>query len=429
MSQISATHGHDDHGGHHGGHSSGRALATDNIYAPEFARPLSMALIGLGVFGILGCVAFGLMASDKGGIAVDVLRRHGAAAFHVGAIIALGLTLGPLGIIMIFNQVAAGWAVTIRRQLENMAAMTPVAVVMALISAAIGPWTGLWHWMHIHDDLGAKGLFLNTPFFYARVVLYAVVWIWLSARLNGLSRTQDASGDKSLSAKAKFTSAYGLLMFALSVAFGGFDLVMTLDHHWFSTMFPIYFFAGNMIASLSLTAILLALLRGHGKMDGLATPEHFHDLGKLMLGFTVFWAYIAFSQYFLIWYAAIPEETAWFEVRLTNGWENFGKILMFGHFVGPFLVLLFRKVKRTSTLLALVGLWQLGLHALDIFWQIRPDIYKGLGTMGLSWVDVAGLLGCPCLILGLLLMKVRAGPLIPIKDPLLHEALEHKNYV
>jgi len=429
VSQVSVGHSGGHAGGPHGhGVDQRKLLSQENIYAPDFARPLSMGLIALGVIGIVGCLAFGLMATATGQVSVETLRRHAAASFHVGAIIALGLTLGPLGIIMILHQVAAGWAVSVRRQLENMAAMMPYAILMVAISAGLGPVTHLWHWMHA-DDLGNKALFLNYPFFYVRLAVYFAVWFLLSWRLNSLSREQDATGDKWLTNRAKFTSAWGLLAFALSVAFGGFDLVMMIDHHWFSTMFPVYFFAGNMIASLSLLAVVLALLRASGKLEGIVTSEHFHDLGKLMLGFTVFWAYIAFSQYFLIWYAGIPEETAWYGVRLSHGWMTFAKILMFGHFVAPFLVLLFRATKRVPMLLALVGCWQLIMHALDIFWQIRPDVYNNAGVMGLSWVDIAGVIGAPFLVLGLLLMKVRSGILIPLKDPRLPEALGHKNYV
>jgi hypothetical protein len=396
MSQIAASHSHDH--GHGDGHGVDRAkvLSQENIYAPEFGRGLSLGLLILGILGMLGCLAFGLMASP-GAVKTETLVRQAAAAYHVGAVIALGFTLGPLGIVMILHQVAAGWSVTLRRQIENMAAMVPYAVGLVWISAVLGPFTHLWHWMHVPTELGVKGAFLNPAFFYVRLFIYSLVWIFLSSRLNQLSRQQDITGDKWLSNKAKFTSAFGLLLFALSVAFGGFDLVMTLDYHWFSTMFPVYFFAGNMITALSLTAVVLFLLRSHGKLKGLITSEHFHDLGKLMLGFTVFWAYIAFSQYFLIWYAGIPEETAWFNARLTGGWDTIAKLMMFGHFVGPFLVLLFRATKRTPALLALVGLWQILMHCTDIFWQIRPDIYKEITphTMGLAWVDLAGHQGPP----------------------------------
>jgi hypothetical protein len=275
--------------------------------------------------------------------------------------------------------------------------------------------------------LNHKRAFLNIPVFVGSVVFYGLVWFYLSRRLNTLSRTQDQTGDRWLTNKAKFTSAWGLLAFGLTCAFASFHLVKALDYHWFSTMFGVYFFAGNMISSLALMALLFALIRGSGKLEGLVTSEHFHDLGKLMLGFTVFWAYIAFSQYFLIWYANLPEETGWFRIRSVHGWETFGTILMFGHFIAPFLVLLFRGTKRSPFLLATVAIWLIAMHAIDVFWQIRPIVYPD--KMGLSWVDLAGLLGPLALFFGLLLKKVGQGPLIPIKDPRLTEALEHKNYV
>jgi hypothetical protein len=298
----------------------------------------------------------------------------------------------------------------------------------------------LFHWMDksTWDDpiLRHKWLYFFTSdgtipwFFYGRFVLYAVVWIYLARRLFSLSRTQDVTGDKWLTNKAKFTSAWGLLAFALTVAFAGFDLLKSLDYHWFSTMFGVYFFAGNMIAGLGLMAIVFSLIRSSGKLKGLVTAEHFHDLGKLMLGFTVFWAYIAFSQYFLIWYANIPEETAWIHARQQQAWEKVGLVMMFGHFLGPFLVMLFREVKR-SLFLGVMGTWMLAMHCVDIFWVVRPIpfITDPVDKVHFSWIDVAGVLGPLFLFLGLLIFRIGRGPLIPIKDPLLPEAAQHKNYV
>jgi hypothetical protein len=433
MSQISASASHaDDHHGHaHAGLDA--ALAHDNVHAPGFAKGLSVGLLAVGALGCAGAAIYALGGEKQ--------AKHALFSYHVGAVCALGLALGPLGILMIMHQVGAGWITSLRRQVENIAAMVPVAIVLLLPSAIFGP--KLFKWMSGSPEVLADPLyqlksgFLNAPFFYARLVVYAAIWLVLATRLTRLSLTQDRTGDRWLNNKAKFTSAWGLLAFALSTAFASFDLVMSLDYHWFSTMFGVYFFAGNMIASLSLVAILCALLVRSGKLKGLVTGEHFHDLGKLMLGFTVFWAYITFSQYFLYWYANIPEETAWFILRSSNGWETFGKVLIIGHFIAPFLVLLFRDVKRSLFVLPAIGLWLIAMHALDVFYMVRPIVYKHEvgtdalipGQVGLSWVDAAGVLGPVCLLLGLLLRRVASVPLVPLKDPRLGEALDHKNYV
>ncbi len=404
------------------------ALAHDNTHAPGFAKGLSALCLLVGLAGCAGVVAYAFMGGEKG-------PKHALASYHVGATVALGLTLGPLGVVMIMHQVMAGWVVTLRRQFENAAAMIPVALLLLLPGLIFAP--KLWKWMS--DDpavkgdviLQAKAGFLNPTFFYIRVAFYFAVWGFFALRLYKYSTRQDATGDKWLTNKAKFLSAPGLLFFALCTAFGSFDLVMSLDYHWFSTMFGVYFFAGNMVSGLALVAVVLGLLRASGKLQGLVTAEHFHDLGKLMFGFTVFWAYIGFSQYFLYWYANIPEETAWYVLRTENGWEIFGTALILGRFIIPFLILIFRDVKRSPVLLPLVGLWIIAGQCLDMFWNIRPIVYKGIepATMGLSWVDLAGIAGPLGLWLGLLLRRVAATPLIPLKEPKLLEAVAHKNYV
>lgn len=422
-----ATHDH-GHAGAHDHDEHGPDLATllraDNVQAPASFGLLSMVLIFAGLAGLAGTLVYAFTGGESG-------LRHALFSHHVGAVIALGLALGPLGVVMIFHQVSAGWSVTIRRQMENAAALAPLGVLLLVPSLLKGK--EIFHWWAVDPAsdpvLEHKASFLNPTFFLIRIAVYAVIWTYLGARMRMLSLQQDASGDRWLTSKAKFTSAWGLLAFALSVAFAGFDLLKSMDYHWFSTMFGVYFFAGNMIVGLSLMAVVFSLIRGGGKLKGLVTAEHFHDLGKLMLGFTIFWAYIGFSQYFLIWYANVPEETAWMIVRKQGGWEKVGLLLMFGHFLGPFLILLFRDVKK-SLFLGVVGAWMILMHCADIFWVVRPILFAGKADpVGFAWVDITGVFGPVLLFIGLLLWLAGRSPLIPIKDPRLPEAAAHKNYV
>lgn len=438
------SHGHDHSNGHgngdgHGhGHGHGGGLDRANVTMPEgWGKALGVLLL------IVGVVALGLTAAFPSIAPGEHAGKHALASYLVGFIVTLGFMLGTLGIVMMWHLVKAGWSTTLRRLAEHVASLMPLGIVLAAPVVAFGAL--LYKWMDpklAESDhvLHAKAAYLNPTFFYARLAVYFVLWTYLALRLSGLSKRQDGGGDKWLSNRMSFTSAWGILLFALTVAFASFDLLKSLDYHWFSTMFGVYFFAGNMISSLSLIVLCMTIARSAGRLRGVVTEEHYHDMGKLMLGFTVFWAYIAFSQYFLIWYANIPEETAWFDMRGAgqhpNGWRTFGILMMLGHFVGPFLILLFRNVKRTPALLSLVAAWIIAMHCVDIFWVVRPSVYAAHGeaaaahdVVGLAWVDITGLLGPLCVMLGLLVFKFSSGPLVPVNDPRLHEALHHKNYV
>ena len=433
-------HAHDDH--HHAD------LSQENTSAPSgWGRTFGLAMIGLGGLGCLATLAYPFVAGGEGDAAAKA-QKHAAASYHVGVMVALGLALGPMALVLIFNLVKAGWSVTLRRQLENMASLVWLPVLLlipTIVVGAIKPGI-LFKWMTpglAEQDalLEHKLPFLNPVFFYIRLAVYALVWIYLGTRLLRYSREQDITGDKWITNKAGRTSAWGILVYALAVSFASFDLIKALDFHWFSTMFGVYFFAGNMVAGLSLLVLTLICIRRSGRLIGLVTDEHLHDLGKLCFAFTVFWAYIAFSQYFLIWYANIPEETAWVLLRgggkITNEWTIVFWILLVGHFIVPFLFLLWRANKRSFTTLGIAASLLLVMHCLDMFWVIRPGVYalvpvKGEiipGKLGFSWVDITGLIGPVCLFLGFLAWKVGSNPLIPLRDPRLPEALHHKNYV
>jgi hypothetical protein len=294
----------------------------------------------------------------------------------------------------------------------------------------------LWDWMntaYVQGDLlyeHKKG-FLNVPFFAIRCVVYFAVWLLLAQGLGSLSLQQDLDGDRWRTARARTLSAPGLLLFAFTFAFAGFDWMMTLDFHWFSTMFGVYFFAGNMVATLALGTLVLLTLRGFGRLHGAFTDEHLHDLAKLMFAFTVFWAYISFSQYFLIWYANIPEETAWMLRRKEGPWEWLSWLLPIGHFIVPFLLLLPRPMRRSRRFVAVMAAWLIAMHLFDLYWAIRPEAkVKGeVDVIGPMALDAVAILGPVLFFLGMLVRRVGRVPLIPLKDPRLAEGLAHKNYV
>lgn len=434
MSQIASTPAHAAHS--QGGHGSPVRIDPASVTMTGGAGIWSLGLLFVGALCLVLTV-FGYFSRPL----------HALASYHVGALFTIGLALGSLMLVMIFHQFNAGWSVTLRRQCENVASLVPVAFLLLLptaLSVFFGRGSSLFTWAdashrdptsaHFDPLLAHKAPFLNIGFYLVRLALYAVVWVVLSRCLYSWSRQQDQSGDRWLTARARFLSAPGIVLHALCIAFLGFDMIMCLDYHWFSTMFGVYFFAGNILSAIALLILILAALRRAGKLQGLVTEEHFHDLGKLLLAFTVFWAYITFSQYFLIWYSNIPEETGWYAVRKLHGWDRIGTALAAFHFGVPFLLLLWRGSKRILPILAFLALWQLVMHFVDLVYMVRPSIHPPPGEpmegpFSAVWIDIGGWLAPTCIFLGLVARRIAANPLIPLKDPRLHEAVEHKNYV
>jgi hypothetical protein len=365
--------------------------------------------------------------------------KHAMASYLVGVGAVLAISLAAMILVMVFHLVNAGWVATTRRQFENLMSLAPVALFMLLpviILEVLFTRGALWEWLtpgiaRTDPLIEAKSGYLNAPFFIVRFVLYALLWTVLSMSLRAYSVEQDRSGDRFLSSKARFMSAWGLPLTALTTAFAGFDYFMSLEPHFFSTMWGVYIFAGGAVACMAVIVLTFSALRFVGRLSGLVTEEHFHDLGKLLFAFTCFWAYIAFSQYFLIWYGNIPEETFWIAERTTGEWKGTGIFLAVGHFIIPFLFLLPRSIKRRPQLVAIGAAWILFMHVMDYVWIVRPILHHGdhAPTPATWWLDIAGVLGVFGVFFGLYVARLGAGPLTALKDPKLPEAMSHQNYV
>ncbi len=216
-----------------------------------------------------------------------------------------------------------------------------------------------------------------------------------------------------------------MIVLALTTSLAAFDWLMSLDPHWSSTIFGVYFWAGALVSSLAALILTVLGLRGIGLLRETITTEHLHDLGKLLFGFVIFWAYIAFCQYFLIWYANIPEETRWYVTRRTGVWNTLSWSLLFGHFLVPFTLLLFRSVKRDPFWLGFVAMWILAFHYIDLYWLIMPA--SGIEGVRPSWLDVSLAL----------MRRLSAGrswqracatrPLVPVGDAHLAESIAFRN--
>lgn len=407
------------------------AMAKDNINLPKGAcAGLARTLIGLGIAGLLVTLAGAFVYNAK----------HAVASYAVGVFSVTAISLGALFWTMVFHQTNAGWHATVRRQIENIMMNLPLCVgliaVMLIVELASGGLLFSWMRPEYADNhlLHAKKAWLNEPFLVVRFFIYAGVWTFLATKLFRYSLEQDRTGDRFLNNRARFTSAWGLLAFALTTGFFAFDFIMAMDFRFFSTMWGVYYFASGPFSCMAVLLLVTGMLRLRGRLTGAVTNEHVHDMGKLLFGMNVFWSYIAFGQYFLIWYGNIPEETAWIVYRKQGGWENLAAFLAIGHFFIPFLILLQRPVKRHPALAAAVGVWLLFMLVMDMVWLVRPMVYtpaSGLESPGPAamWIDVAAVAGVCCLWAGVLVRRIASGPLIPLKDPRLTEALEHCNYV
>ncbi len=344
----------------------------------------------------------------------------------------LTLALGGLFFVLLQFATRAGWSVVVRRVAEHVSGTLPLfALLFVPLALAVGQ---LYHWSEAgamdHDPiLAGKEPYLNEGFFIARGVVFVLAWAFLGWWFRRRSLAQDVSHDPGTTRFLQSASAPALIVYAVTLTFASFDWVMSLDPHWYSTIFGVYIFAGSTVAIFSLVSLLsMALERGKGgsggPLAGLVTVEHYHDLGKLLFGFVVFWAYIGFSQFMLIWYANIPEETLWYRHRLEHGWEVVTVLLVVTHFVIPFFYLILRKTKRNRGLYAIGCLWMLAVHWLDLFWLIKPAV--GAGPVP-TLLDGLAFLGIGGLFLAALAWLMRKPATVPVGDPRLGESLSFEN--
>jgi len=288
----------------------------------------------------------------------------------------------------------------------------------------------LYEWTHA-DVVAAdpvlqhKSPWLNTTFFLIRYVFYFAVWNFLAFYFQHNSAKQDVTRDYKLTMNMERLAAPGIIFFAMTVTFAVFDFIMSLYPHWYSTIFGVYYFAGCVLGFFALVSIMTHLLQRAGKISEAVTIEHYHDMGKMLFAFVVFWAYIAFSQFMLIWYANLPEETAWYQVRQTGGWATLAVVLIFGHFFVPFLWLLSRHMKRRKMVLTLAAFWMLSMHWLDLYFLIMPEISPGGPAFHLLDATCFLLLGGA--MAAIAFWRLGKTNLIPIGDPRLAESMSLEN--
>ncbi|HEY4590818.1 MAG TPA: hypothetical protein VIJ61_00325 [Thermoanaerobaculia bacterium] len=355
--------------------------------------------------------------------------RTALFSYLVGYTFWAGVALASLVLLMIFHTFHAKWMVVLRRPLEAIAATLPFFVLLFIPIAA--GMKHLYTWVQpgpLSEEqrhlLEHKGPYLNVTAFLVRTVIYFIIAGYLGRRLFGLSTRQDETGDVQLTVRQRRLSAGGLPFIAVVFAFAAFDWLMSLNPFWFSTMFGVYYFAGSFVTAISLIAILNWRARGKDLYGDYVSPEHSHNIGKLMLAFTAFWAYIGFSQFMLIWIAGLPEEIPFFTVRMRGAWAPLGVFLIFGHFFLPFFTLLSKNLKRKPGRLAVVAIWMFVVHFADLYWLVIPTLSPDAFVFPLS--VVTAFLGVGGVAVAAGIWTIRGHFTVPVKDPFLSVSLRYR---
>jgi hypothetical protein len=374
-----------------------------------------MAVIGLIGAGIIG------FASPK------LFAFSWLFAFFFGFTICLGCFFWNC----LHHATDSEWSVVIRRQMENVSALLKVVAVLFIPIAAIiivKPEL-MYSWIHPHleDSLmqGAKGKYLNISYFWVRAIgIFGFLFV-LSNILRNRSMAQDTDGAAKHTFTMRKAAIAGIPVMALSVTFGGIDWLKALNHHWYSTMWGVYLFAGAAGSSMAVLILVCKWLKSLGYLQPV-TDEHFHTMGKFIFAFTVFWGYIGYSQYMLITYANIDEETIYFRLRNTESWNWLSMALVFGRFFLMFVPLLFQGVKKSSKIIFCAS-WIIFMQCLDLFMIIIPEYapggfsFTGFIACVITWLAVVGILGT------FFLRHLSQGYLFPTKDPRLAESLKLTN--
>jgi len=344
----------------------------------------------------------------------------------------LGIPLGSCAILMLQYLTGGGWGLALRRPLETAARTLPLMALLFLpLFFGLGK---LYIW--INDDT-ARGVgtsplrahYLTTSFFILRTILYFILWIGLALILVRWSAREDRDPDPRLARRFQLFSSGGLVLYCFTMTFASIDWIMSLDPHWYSTIFGLLFIVGQALNSLALMTALLALLSTRPPLSNIVTADHFQDLGNLLLTFTMLWAYMQFSQFLIIWSGNTAEEIPFYIYRTKHGWQAIALILIIFHFFIPFILLLNRRTKRTPQVLAKVGLAIVVMRLIDLYWIIVPHHAQGR-HLDISyplphWLDLAAIAAIGGIWVWWFIAQLRRAVLVPVNDPRLTEVTAH----
>lgn len=338
------------------------------------------------------------------------------------------LGLGGLFVTLIHYLTHSVWSIVVQRIPETIMRTLPWMAIFFI--PIIFGMHDLYHWTH-HDVVAQDAIlskkvgYLNTPFFLIRAAIYFAIWFGLGSLIRKYSLKQDDGRETDLYIRLRRIAAPGMFLFAFSLTFASFDWLMSLDPHWYSTIFGVYIFSGSYLTIIAFMTLFTMFIQSRGILKNEVTVEHYHDYGKLLFGFTIFWAYIAASQYFLIWYGNIPEETEWFLHRWEGSWEALSLFLIFAHFAVPFLALIFRASKRNMKVLFAIATLIIVMQFIDLYWIIMPTLH--IDGVHFSWMDITTWLGIGGIFLFLFWREFTANAIVPIKDEKLQDSIKFIN--
>jgi hypothetical protein len=402
---------------------------TDDPNLPDamFKRARNIAIV-LAVLGLGTSFAGGLLGVFGG----DAAEMHHQFYFSwlTAFVFFTTLSLGGLFFTVLHHLVRASWSAGLRRIAENLAMNLPIMILCAIV--LVFGFHDVYHWTHIdpaEDPIFAvKQGYLNVEFFAIRNIGFFGAWLLMAFFFRSRSVKQDHCEDEAEREKITYNmrkwAPLSMLTFGLSISFFAFDWLMSLDPHWFSTMFGVYIFAGTVVSLFATLIITVLWLTRNNVLENTITIGNFHDAGKLMFGFIVFWTYITFSQYFLIWYANIPEETMWFIHRSHHGWGEVGFVLAAFHFALPFWVIMSRHTKRNRLVLGFAAAWMLMMHFIDLYYVIMPTHHS---HFHFHWLDITTFVGIGGAFLFGFLYWCKKDAIVAYRDPQLIASMEYDN--
>jgi hypothetical protein len=378
---------------------------------------------GLQRFGTIAAV-IGLVLTGAGFMMAGLDRFY--EAYLVAFTFWMGIALGSLALLMVQHLSGGAWGVVIRRPLEAAVRTLPLMLILFLpIVVGMGH---LYHWTHadaVARDpiLQAKAAYLNPTFFIVRQIIYFAIWIGIGTLLTKWSAEQDRNGDPALLSKFARVSGPGLVLYGLSVTFAAVDWTMSVNPHWYSTMWGFLYMAGQGLSALAFAIVVLVMLSQTAPLNRIITEHHLHDLGKLLFAFLMLWAYMSFSQFLIVWSANTAEEIPHYLTRWETSWKIVSIIIIVLHFIVPYSLLLSRSLKRSPGRLRVIAVWLIAMRAIEYYWHVAPELQPA--GISLTLLDLALPIALGGIFVAFYAMNLKGRPLLPLHDPGLEKALTH----